>query len=338
MRVLVTGGTGFTGSHSVRELLAAGHDVRLLARSREKLARVFAANERIVADAVIGDVTDPAAVSKALDGVDAVVHTAAVVAVEARRAKEVLDTNFRAVELVVGGAHERGLGSIVYVSSLGALFRPGAPISERSEPVVAESAYVRSKADGEVYVRALQAAGAPVRTVYPPAIIGPDDPGLSEGNHTVGVFLNQMMVDTDTGFEMVDVRDLARLIAKLAEPDTAPGRYVMSGHYHRWPDLIALLDELTGRRVRRVAISGPTLRRLGRVGDAIKRFIPFDFPLAGEAMDFATQWPGVIPSPAIAALGLRLRPPRETWEETIRWMHRTGHLTAAQVGKLAGGA
>jgi len=335
MRVLVTGGTGFTGSHCVRELLAAGHEVRLLARSREKVARVFAGNAALHADAVIGDVTDPAAVAEALDGAEAVVHTAAVVAVEARRAREVLDTNFRAVELVVGGACERGIGSVVYVSSLGALFQPGRPISEDCEPVEASSPYARSKADGESYVRRLQARGAPVRTVYPPAIIGPDDPGLSEGNHTVGVFLNQMMVDTDTGFEMVDVRDLARVIARLAEPDTESGRYVMGGHYHRWTDLIALLDELTGRRVRRIRIPGRTLRALGRVGDAVKHVIPFDFPLAGEAMDFATQWPGVVPSPRLEALGLPRRDPRATWEETIRWLHAAGHLTAKQVGKLA---
>jgi hypothetical protein len=61
----------------------------------------------------------------------------------------------------------------------------------------------------------------------------------------------------------------------------------------------------------------------------------FDFPLSSEAMDFATQWPGVIGSPAIAGLGIRLRDPRETYRDTIRWLHRAGHLTARQAGKLA---
>ena len=183
------------------------------------------------ADVVIGDVTEPSAVAKALDGVDAVVHCAAVVAIEARRAREVQDTNLRAVELVVGGAAERGVGAIVYVSSLGALFAPGAPLSERSPIAAAKSPYARSKAEGEAYVRKLQDAGAPIRTVYPPGIIGPDDPGLSEGNHTVRAFLRQLMADTSTGFEVVDVRDLAALIAALVSPAAAPGRYVVSGAY-----------------------------------------------------------------------------------------------------------
>jgi nucleoside-diphosphate-sugar epimerase len=135
-------------------------------------------------------------VAKALDGVDAVVHCAAVVAIETRRAHEVRDTNLRSVELVVGGAVDRGVGAIVYVSSLGALFAPGAPLGEHSPIAVAHSPYARSKADGEAYVRRLQDAGAPIRTVYPPGIIGPDDPALSEGNHTIRAFLTQLMVDT----------------------------------------------------------------------------------------------------------------------------------------------
>jgi len=334
MHVLVTGGTGFVGSHSVRALESAGHTLRLLARSREKVARVFP-DRGAAGELVIGDATDPAAVAKALDGVDAVVHCAAVVAIEARRAREVQDTNLRAVELVVGGAAERGLGAIVYVSSLGALFAPGAPLNDRSPVAAAQSPYARSKADGEAYVRGLQDAGAAVRTVYPPGIIGPDDPGLSEGNHTVRAFLRQLMADTATGFEVVDVRDLAELIAALVSPAGGPGRYVVSGGYLAWTDAIALMDELTGRRVRRVRVSGPLLRRLGRLGDLVKHVYPFDFPLSGEAMEFATQWPGVVRSPAIDALGIGFRDARETYADTIRWLFRAGHLTAREAGRLA---
>lgn len=335
MRILVTGGTGLVGSHATCALLADGHAVRLLARSRAKVERVFGASPAAPDEVVEGDVTDASAVAKALDGADAVVHAAAVVAIEARRAREVEDTNLRAVEHVVGGAHERGIGPIVYVSSLGALFRPGEPIREDSPVGPAGSAYARSKADGETFVRRLQAEGAPVRTVYPPAVLGPDDPGLSEGNHTLRTFLRDAMIDTASGFEMVDARDLARLIAALVRPDAAAGRYLVSGHYSDWRDLIALMDELTGRRVRRLPIPGPLLRVLGRVGDAAKRVYPFDFPLSGEAMDFATQWPGTVGSPSIDALGIRFRDGRETYADTIRWLHRSGNITAAQAGKLA---
>jgi dihydroflavonol-4-reductase len=151
----------------------------------------------------------------------------------------------------------------------------------------------------------------------------------------VRAFLRELMVDTSGGFEIVDVRDLAALIAALVAPATAPGRYVVSGAYLSWADTIALMDELTGRRVPRLRIGGRTLRALGRVGDLVKHVYPFDFPLSGEAMDFATQWPGVVRSPAIDALGIGFRPGRETYADTIRWLFRAGHLTRKQAGRLA---
>jgi hypothetical protein len=109
----------------------------------------------------------------------------------------------------------------------------------------------------------------------------------------------------------------------------------VSGSYLPWAGVIALMDELTGRRVRRLSINAPLLRALGRVGDLVKHVYPFDFPLSGEAMDFATQWPGVVCSPAIEALGIRFRDGRETYADTIRWLFRAGHLSPEQAGKLA---
>ena len=139
MHVLVTGGTGFVGSHTVRALLDQGHRVRVLARSRAKAERVFAGSALPVT--VTGDATDPTAVGEALEGVDAVVHCAALVATDARRAKEIHDTNVRLVEVVVGGAVERGIGTIVYISSVLALFAPGSPIDEHSALTAARSPY-----------------------------------------------------------------------------------------------------------------------------------------------------------------------------------------------------
>jgi nucleoside-diphosphate-sugar epimerase len=336
MRVLVTGGTGFIGSHTVVALQRAGHQLRLLARTPEKVARTFAPHGIEIDDVVAGDVVDPDAVAKALEGCEAVLHAAAVVALESSRAREVLDTNRRAVELVVGGAHERGIERIVYVSSLSALFHSdGNPMTVDSPLGDGENAYMRSKTDAERWVRTLEAAGAPISICYPPGMIGPDDPGLSEGNHMLRAFLKDTMVDTSSGISVFDVRDLARIHARMLEPNTPVGRFLVPGHYLPWPEAIALMDELTGRRVRRVKAPGGLLRFLGRLGDVVKRVYPFDFPLTHEAMSFASQWPGAVPSPEVQALGLEFRDVRSTYSDAIQWLYRTGHLTSVQAGRLA---
>ena len=99
--------------------------------------------------------------------------------------------------------------------------------------------------------------------------------------------------------------------------------------------MVTLMDELTGRRVRRYRIPGPMLRALGRVGDAVKRVYPFDFPLTGEAMDFATMWPTAITSDEITRLGVRFRDARESYADAIRWMVEAGHLEPRLAGRLA---
>lgn len=333
MRVLVTGGTGFIGSHTVEALAREGHAIRLLARDPAKVRRVFEPRGVQVDDVVAGDVTDPAVVDKAIAGCDAVFHAAALVALKASEAQQVLDTNQRAVELVVGGAHERGIGKIVYVSSLSALGRPGgAPITEDSPIGEATSAYATSKADSERYVRELQAAGAPILSSYPPGVVGPDDPGMSGANHAIYSFLADTMVITSTGFCTLDVRDLAAIHARLLTAEAVPGRYLIPGAYLPWRDCVAMMDRVTGRRVRRVTVPGALLRFLGRVGDLVKRVYEFNFPLTHESMCFATAWPGAEMSPALAALDPHFRDPYETYRDTVRWMYEAGHLDGRQAG------
>ena len=78
MKVMLTGATGFIGGHTLKALLDAGHEVRALVRSTEKLDRMRALQDiEAEVDHVVGDMTDPAAVASALEGCDACVHTAA---------------------------------------------------------------------------------------------------------------------------------------------------------------------------------------------------------------------------------------------------------------------
>lgn len=332
MHVLVTGGTGFVGSHAVRALLDRGHRVRVLARNQTKVERVF--GDSALPATMVGDATDPTAVSAALEGVDAVVHCAGLVATEARRATEIHDTNVRLVEVVVGGAADRGIGTIVYISSVLALFAPGSPIDEHSALSAARSPYAESKVASEEFVKSLRGQGAQICTLYPPAIIGPEDPGLSEANHAIRSFVSQLMFNTSSGVEALDVRDMAALITAFVTSGQS-GRHVVSGRYLSWPDAIALVEDLTGRPVKSLHVNGALLRVLGRVGDLINNVVSFDFPLSSEAMRYMTQWPGTTASPAIDAAGITLRDSRHTYADTIRWLYRVDHISRDQAGNLA---
>lgn len=115
---MVTGGTGFVGSHAVMALHRAGHDVRLLVRRPQQVPVTFGPHGWAPDDVVLGDVRDRSAVARALHGVDAVVHAAAVFSFDPRRADEMARTNEAATETVLTAAVDRGLAPVVHVSSV----------------------------------------------------------------------------------------------------------------------------------------------------------------------------------------------------------------------------
>jgi dihydroflavonol-4-reductase len=338
MRVMMTGGTGFAGSHTVRAFVAAGHSVRLLVRDAAKVRQVFDPFDIGFPenDIIVGDITDEASILRAMQGCDAVYHGAALVDMKRSMAKQVLDTNRRGVELVVGGAARRGLPSIVYVSSISVFFSGrGGPLHVDMPIAGATTAYGRSKAQGEHEVRRMQADGAPIRVSYPTGIVGPDDPGLSDANQAVYTFLKQTGINTSSGFQIVDVRDLAALHTVLLEQPEGNARYAAAGPMLSWPDTYKILDEVTGTRLWRFPIPGPLLRSLGSVGDVIKSVYDFSFPLTRDAMEFATQWPGSSGEETTRDLGISFRSAGETYRDTVRWLYRAGHLEARHVGVLA---
>src|SRR6516165_9636752 len=124
MLVLVTGGTGYIGSHAVAALAGAGHRIRVLARSAEKVPAALGPLGVHGVETAIGDVTEPAAVERALEGCDAVLHAASVFSLDARRADEMNSVNVRGTDIVLGTAHRLGLDPIVHVSSEVALLPP----------------------------------------------------------------------------------------------------------------------------------------------------------------------------------------------------------------------
>jgi farnesol dehydrogenase len=174
MRVLVTGGTGYLGSAIVRAVVRAGHEPIVFARRASAAA--------LPGRAIDGDIRDTRAVTAAAAGVDAICHTAALVAQWRRDPSEFDAINVGGLQSVLSAARERGVPRVVYTSSFLAL-----PPADSPHALTANH-YQRTKVAARDVARRAAAEDVPVVTLYPGVIYGP-------GPATEGDLVGRLMRD-----------------------------------------------------------------------------------------------------------------------------------------------
>ncbi|MFV0317593.1 MAG: nitroreductase family deazaflavin-dependent oxidoreductase [Microthrixaceae bacterium] len=337
MKVLVTGATGLVGGHTAAALQREGHEVTALVRDVQRLERAMASLDAPVPGNVVGDMTIRGDVERAAQGTDAVVHCAAIVSLDHRRAEEIMEGNLAGLRNVLEVAAKGDLDPVIYTSSTSALFSTDAGVLTTEHPVSRSSdAYGASKAACETLARDYQERGAPVTITYPSGILGPPA-GDAFGETAQGVsgFAAAGVIPTRRGaLSWIDVRDLARIQAALVEPGRGPRRVMCGGHLVTMERLAEMLRSLTGRRFPIAPTSPSALRVIGDGLDALRSFLPIDTPLSREAMDLITCWAGTDDSD-LEALGVRLRPAQETMRDSLMAWHGEGMMTDRQIGSLA---
>ena len=173
MRILVTGGTGFTGKALVRRLLDLGHEVVAL---DYKEGLKTAELRDWGAGVIIGSVTDTAVVRRAMEGVEVVHHLAA-----AFREMNVPDTyywevNVQGTRNVLDEALKQGVRKLVYCSTCGVHGNIDHPPGGEDAPIQPADYYQRTKYEAEPLVRTFHQRGLPAAILRPAAIYGPGDP------------------------------------------------------------------------------------------------------------------------------------------------------------------
>jgi dihydroflavonol-4-reductase len=301
----VTGAGGFVGGHVVALLRRRG--VRVRALSRRPLDGEL--------DVVVGDVRDPAAAERLLEGADVVFHTAAMVTPWVRRARDQHEVNVVGTARVIEAAARRGIPAVCTSSVV--VLDPAPPGLVR---LVDGNHYARSKRQAADLAREARARGEPVSTVVPSAIVGPADRRPTSLGEQIRRGLSGTGVPFcfSGGMYMVDVRDVAEahLLAALGSPD----EYVLPGEYWPLARLYAQLDALAGRRSRRVRVPRPLVFAGACALSAWSRAYTHQAPLITPAWVhyFATAAAMAYPDDS-ARLGLRPHAIADSLRDAATW-------------------
>ena len=253
MKVLVTGASGFLGSHIAEQLANGGHAVRVLVR--ETSDRTFLGG--FPHEVAIGDVADAGSFPAAVEGIDGVVHAAGLV--KARSEADFAAVNGTGTANLLKAIQEAApdLKRFVYVSSLTA-HGPGKdgrprPLNLPSNPV---SAYGRTKLLGEIAVQHSSLASRSV-ILRMPVIYGPRDPALVPIFQSARFRLAPLLAGGHNRISIVYVDDAVSAVNRMltSKADVAGNVYTPEdGKVHTWRDLLAAIEQFIGGRALHVYV------------------------------------------------------------------------------------
>lgn len=246
---LVTGGTGFTGSHLVKRLLSRGHTVRVLDTQEGLLVDELEARG---AQITIGSITDRALVEELVRGCDVVHHLAAAFR-EITDPKEVYwEVNVEATRYLLETAQKHSVKKFVYCSTQGVHGHVENPPGNERSPIAPADYYQLTKYEGEKVAHEFVEKGLNVTILRPTAIYGPGDPGrwVMLFKHTAnGRF--PMFGNGKTTYHPVYIDNLVDAFELAVECEEAAGETYIIGDdkYYTLNDIVKMVGQAQGKEV-----------------------------------------------------------------------------------------
>ena len=271
MKALVTGASGFIGTHVVAALAAAGHEVR--AFDRRAPAEVPAGVETVA-----GDVRDADALARAAQGCDAVFHLAALYSYARAHARAMQAVNVEGTRAVLDAAARSGVRRVVHTSSC-ATCGPvaGRAATEADEPPGWELAvpYKRTKLEGERLALDAARDGLDVVVVNPTTPVGPSDRRPTP--------TGKMVADVARGraraylsgaaLNVVAVEDVAAGHLRAFEHGRSGERYLLGGENLSLREVFAIVARAADRRPPRIGVPWALAHGAARAGDGALRLV-----------------------------------------------------------------
>ena len=330
MRILVTGGTGFTGSALSLRLLEEGHAVRVLDNQPGLFDGLLGSSG---AEVHLGSVTDATLVRRLTRGCERVFHLAAAFRKVNLSRAAYHATNVGGTRLLMEAALGEGVERFVYCSTCGVHGDVKRPPAAEDAPVDPADYYQRTKWEGELVAREFLGRGLWTSIVRPAAIYGPGDPGrflLLFRRVRTGTFI---FFGPGTAFyHPVYIDNLVDGLCLAAERDGARGQayLIADARYLSIRELVLEIASVLGVPLRIRHLPFLPAYALGAVVETAYKPLPFEPPIFRRRLDWFRQNRAFDIGKARRELGYTPRVDlRAGLEKTAEWYRAQGYLPAA---------
>jgi dihydroflavonol-4-reductase len=318
VKLLVTGGSGFLGTHLVPRLLEAGHEVRLIGRTQPSAALARA-------EFIHGDLKNRETVRRALEGVEAIYHLAGLVSFQDKDARRMYELHVDATRELLRDAREAGVKRFILASSSGTIAvskeeRIGTEEDDYPITVVGRWPYYLSKIyEEKLTLEYCRKHSIPLVVLNPGLLMGPGDDRLSS-TWTVMKFLNEEIpAMPGGGMAFVDARDAAEAFFNALTRGELYGRHLM-GVNMSLSDFFDRLERLTGVSAPRLHLPSKVNVMGAKLLDRWAKFRGTNPSLDPQEVDIGEHYFYVDASKAERELGFRARDPQETLHDTVQYI------------------
>ncbi|MBU0510412.1 MAG: SDR family oxidoreductase [Chloroflexi bacterium] len=338
MLALVTGSTGFLGSHLCRALLNAGYQVRALHRPTSSLTLL----NGLPVEYAVGDITQPGTLTTSMRGVDAVFHAASKVSYW-RDSNLMYDVTVGGTRNVLQAAMAAGVQRVVYTSSVAALGVPEQPAwmvhlskGTGAPPLLINETHVwnyrpqwwrygHAKHLAEREVQRVVARGLDVVIVNPATILGPGDVNRISGEIVIQVAKGIIPMAIPGGMNVIHVADAARGHLLALERGRTGERHILGGENITYLNLIQTTAEVTGVHAPKRMLPAWLVHALASPVDILGSITPL--PINGDLLRLAGLYFYYDTLKAERILGFtRAYSARDMVQDTYEWYRKTGMI------------
>ena len=329
-KVLITGATGFLGQHLVKDLLAKGDQVSILARKTSDLSPF--ANQSL--QVFHGDITDRLALLHTTEQQDVVFHLAGLIAYKRADRKAMEEINVKGTANVVDACITNKVSQLLHLSSVVAIGASPTPnaLNEDSEFNLSQFdlGYFETKRQAEQIIqKAVSENGLNAYMINPSTIYGPGDATKGSRKTQVKVALGKFPFYPPGGVNVVHVDDVIAAIHLCLEKGKPGRRYIVGGDNIRIKELFEIIAQTAGVPSPKYPIPRFALGALGFIGDQL-RALGKETPLSSETAITASYFHWFDSERAKKELGYNPRPSSEAIQASVQWMLNSG-LVAKQM-------